>query len=128
MANLLTATLSLTYGDSAIQGAVLAKRPFTFTLAYGEESTKIVSVPAASTDYPISLDSVTAPKFFFMRAVDIDLEVKLVSGGDEVETSLAVASGYILIANPSGQAINSLLVTTPATPTSGGRIEIIAFE
>lgn len=128
MANLLTATLTLQFGDASVQGAVPARRPLTFSLAYTEESQKIVSVPANTTDQPIALDSVASPKFLFARAIDIDLDVKLVSGSDEVATNLAVSSGFILIANPSGQAINSLLVTTPASPSTGGRIEIIAFE
>lgn len=124
----LTATLLLTYGPTVPQGAVPQRLPLTYTLDYTEASEKIVHVAANQAAFAITLDSVTAPKFLFARAVDVDVVVALSDGTDEVETSLSVAQGWLMLSSPAGQSINEIIVTTPATPTTGARIQIIAFE
>jgi len=128
MANNLTATLTLAYGDTATQGNVLSRQNFAFSLAYAEESSKIVHVPASSTDFPVNLDTVGSPKFLFARTLDIDVTLKLSDTVDDVPSALAAASGWLMICNPSGQAVKQLLATTPPSPASGAHIQVIAFE
>ena len=129
MANQLTATLTLSYGDASVQGAVLARRPLTFALAYAEESTKIVHVPANTTDFQVDLDTINAPKFLFARTMDVDVTIKLSdAGANEVPSALSADSGWVMICNPAGQAVKRLLITTPATPAGGAHVEILAFE
>lgn len=124
----ITATLTLTYGDATPPGNTLMKQNFTFAFDYAEESTKTVHVPASSTDFPITLDTVSAPKFLFARTKDTDVTLKLSDSTDTVPTALAAASGWLMLCNPDGQDINRLLVTTGATPAGGAHIEIISFE
>lgn len=124
----LTATLMLNYGPSTPSGAVQQRLPLTYTLDYTEAADKVVHVAPSQTNFPISLDSVAAPKFLFIRAVDIDVQVTLGDGTDTVPTALAVAQGWVMLSNPNGQDINTVLVTTPATPTTGARVQVIAFE
>lgn len=127
----LTASLTLSYGDSAPAGAnIPARQQLSYTLNYSEESSKIVHIPAATTDHPITLDTVAAPKFVFARALDVDVTIKVSDGVVLTPTpsALAAASGWFMIANPNGQTIDTLLVTTPASPTTGARVQVIAFE
>lgn len=125
----LTCTLSFSYGDVPPPATNVPLRTAKIIeIPYTEESVKRVRVPASSTDFPIALDSVGAPKFLFVGAVDIDATVKLSDQTDDVGTALSAGSGFVCITNPSGQPINQLLVTTAATPTTGALIEILAFE
>jgi len=128
MATTLTVATTITFGDSALNGGIPQRVPLSFALTYAEESNKTVLVPAASTDFEITLDSVENPKFLLVRSLDVDCSCKLVSGLTNAPTELAGGGGWIMITNPSGQPINSLLVTTPASPSSGAHIQVIAFE
>ncbi len=125
----LEVSLSIAYGDTLpATNTVPWRKNFTFSLTYTEESIKTVAIPAATTDFPILLDTVTAPKFVFARAVDVDVIIKFVDGADEVPTALAAASGWLMIVNPNGQPMDSFLVTTPASPTTGAHVQVLAFE
>ena len=126
----LTVSATLTYGNTTPDGAVPCREPLTFTLTYTEKSDKIVQLAASVTDSAISLDSVTAPKFVFVQSIETDVTVKLSDGvtADPTPTSVAEGDGWIMIANPNGQAINSILVTTPASPTTGAQVRILAVE
>lgn len=128
MATTITAALTLTFGDASTQGAVQARQPLSFSLTYAEKSEKTVLVPAGSTDFAVALDTIEAPKFLLVRSLDVDVTLKLVNGVDSAPTALAGTGGWIMLCNPSGQPINSLLVTTPAAPTTGAHIDVIAFE
>ena len=124
----LNAELNLSYGDAVPAGDVPWRKKFTFNLVYTEESVKIVQIPASTTDFPVLLDTVAAPKFIFARALDTDVVVKVSDGTDDAPTALAAAGGWMMIANPNGQTIDRLLVTTPASPTTGARVQVLAFE
>jgi hypothetical protein len=126
----LTVSATLTYGDTTPDGAVPSREPLTFSLSYTESSCKTVQIPANTTDFSIELDTVSAPKFLFAKALDTDVTVKLSDGVvvTPTPTSLAAASGWIMLANPNGQAIKELLVTTPVSPASGARVKVLAFE
>lgn len=123
----LTAVLTLTYGDTGT-GNVPQRKTHSYTQEYTEESSKIVAVAASQTDFPILLDSLGDPKFICISGVDEDLTIKLGDGVDTLATAISAASGYLVIANPAGQGIDRLLVTTGATPLTGAHIRITAFE
>lgn len=129
MANL-TVSATLTYGDTTPDGAVPCRTPLTFTLAYTEQSIKTVQIAASTTDFVVTLDTVTAPKFIFVESDTTDVTVKLSDGVvvTPTPTSLSEDGGWIMLSNPNGQAINRLLITTPASPVTGARVKIIAFE
>lgn len=126
----LTVSATLQFGDTTPDGAVPCRIPLTFTLDYTEESVKTVAIAASATDSSIELDSVTAPKFLFVRSLATDVTVKVTDGvtADPTPTSVAEDGGWVMLANPNGQAINQLLVTTPASPATGARVQVIAFE
>jgi len=126
----LTVSVTLTYGDITPDGAVPCREPLTFTLAYTEASIKTVQIAASTVDFPILVDTVGAPKFIYAKSEATDVTVKLSDGVvvTPTPTSLSAEGGWIMIANPNGQAIKSLLVTTPASPASGARVKVIAFE
>lgn len=126
----LTLSGTLTYGDTQPDGAVPCREPLSFTVTYTEASIKTVHLAANLTDSLIELDSVSAPKFLLVKAVETDVTVKLSDGvtADPTPTAVAVAGGWVIVANPNGQAINALLVTTPASPTTGARIRIVSVE
>ncbi len=126
----LTVTATLSYGSTTPDGAVPCREPLSFTLSYDEQSIKTVHIPASTTDFAITLDTVSAPKFVFAKAEATDVTVKLSDGvvATPTPTSLSENGGWIMISNPNGQAINRLLVTTPASPTGGARVKVIAFE
>ncbi len=123
----LTAVLTLTYGDTGA-GNVPLRKTYSYVQEYTEESSKIVAVAAAQTDFPISLDSLGDPKFVCISGVDEDLAIKLGDGSDTLATAISAESGYLVIANPSGQGIDRILVTTEATPLTGAHIRITAFQ
>ena len=126
----LTFTGTLTHGDSTTEGAVPCREPLTFSVDYTEDSIKTVSVAAAASDFSISLDSVAAPKFLLVQSRETDVTVKLTDGvtADPTPTQLTAADGWVMIANTNGQPINALLVTTPASPTTGARVRVLAVE
>lgn len=124
----LNVNMILSYGDTAVQGSVPMRLPLVFTLEYQEETVKTVLIAANQTDVPIDLSTITAPKFLFARTLDVDVTLKLKTGLVELPTQLSVAGGWVMIANANGQTINSLLVTTPVSPSSGARLQIISFE
>lgn len=125
----LTATLTLSYGDSTPVSQNVPKRTtLTFNLTYTEVSIKTVAVPANTVAFPVTLDSVTAPKFLFARALDVDVEIGLSDGADTVPTQLAASDGWLQICTPNGQEINALTITTPVSPVGGAHVEILAFE
>lgn len=126
----LTFSGTLTYGDTTASGSVARREILSLTFTYTETSIKTVVVPASAVDSAIALDSVSAPKYVFVESLETDVTVKLSDGvvATPTPTSLKAASGWVLIANPDGQEINSLLVTTPASPTTGARVRILAFE
>lgn len=128
MAKSLTASMTLTYGENTPSTNVPMRIPLSFTLAYAEQSTKIVHVAAAQTDFAINLDSVGSPKFLMVRTLDVDVDIKLSDTVDDVPSALSATSGWIMIINPDGQDISRILVTTPASPASGAHIEVLAFE
>lgn len=124
-----SATLSIVYGDATPAGSnVPQRRALTFEFAYTEESCKTVAVPASTTDFPVDLDTVSAPKMLLIRSRDVDVTITLVNGADDVPTSLAATNGWVMFCNPNGQPVNALTITTPASPASGARVEILAFE
>lgn len=124
-----TATLTLSYGDSIPAGQNIPNRStLTYTADYTEKSLKTVAVPASTVAFPVTLDTVTAPKLLLARSLDVDVELGLSDGVDTVPTALAAAEGWVLLINPNGQDINALSITTPASPAGGARIEILAFE
>jgi|JI10StandDraft_1071094.scaffolds.fasta_scaffold192974_2 hypothetical protein len=125
----LTATLTLSYGDTLPVGQnVPLRTTLTFNLTYAEKSLKTVAVPASSTAFPVALDSVTRPKFLFVRALDVDVEIGLSDGSDTVPTQLAAADGWLQLCTPNGQDLNEITITTPVSPASGAHVEILAFE
>ena len=130
MTTSLDLTATLTYGDSTTSGAVPCREPLNFTFTYTEIADKTVAIAAGETDFPIALDSVTAPKFLLVQSKATDVTVKLSDGvtADPTPTAVAEASGWIMIANPNGQALNALLVTTPASPTTGALLRVLAVE
>lgn len=128
MAASLNVSVTLSDGDTAVQGGVAARVPLNFVLAYTEKSQKIVHVPPSTVDQAITFDSVGAPKFLFMRSLDIDVTVKYGDGTTTVTSGLAGGGGWMMVANPNGQAINRVLVSTPATPSGGAHVEILACE
>lgn len=126
----LTVTATVQFGDATTEGAVPCRLPLTYTLSYTEKSEKIVAFGASVTDQSVTFDSVSAPKFLLARSLEGDVTLGLSDGvtADPTPTALAVESGWLMIANPSGQVINEILVTTPASPTTGARVEFICFE
>lgn len=126
----LTVSATLTYGDTTPDGAVPCRTPLTFSQAYTEQSIKTVQIAASVTDFSVVLDTVTAPKFLFVQSDTTDVTVKLSDGVvvTPTPTSLSENGGWIMIANPNGQAIKELLITTPASPIGGARVKILAFE
>lgn len=126
----LTATVTLQFGDTTPDGAVPCRVPLSFSLSYTEKSEKVVAFAAGVTDEAVTFDSVSAPKFLFARSLEGDVTIKVSDGvtADPTPSSLAVAGGWLMLANPDGQAINRVLVTTPASPTTGARVEFIVFE
>jgi hypothetical protein len=126
---ILEASVTIAYGDTLpATGTVPWRKTFPFSLTYNEESIKTVAIPASTTDFLLTLDTVTAPKFIFMRAIDVDVTVKYSDGTDEVATALSATSGWLMIVNPNGQPMNRFLVTTPASPTTGAHVQVLAFE
>jgi hypothetical protein len=124
----LTVSATLSYGNTVPDGSVPCRLPLTYTLQYTEASNKIVHVAAGSTDFAVSLDSVSAPKFVFVQSLETDVTVKLSDGVTSVPTALTPSGGWVMLANPNGQPVNELLVTTPASPVGGARISILSFE
>jgi len=126
----LTLSATLTFGDSTTAGAVPKREPLEFTITYTEQSDKTVAIAASTTDFAISLDSVAAPKFLLVQSLATDVTVKLSDGvtADPTPTAVAEGSGWVMIANATGQPINALLVTTPASPTTGARVRVFAVE
>ena len=128
----LTLSATLTYGesDSDTSGAVPCREPLSFTLTYTEVSIKEVQIAASETEHSITLDSVDNPKFLLVESTETSVDVKLDDGvtSDPTPSKLAEGDGWIMIANPNGQAINEILVTTPASPSSGARVRVLAFE
>lgn len=124
----LTVETTISYGQGDAEGDVARRIVDTFTLTYTEKSTKTVRVAASATDELIELDSIGTPKFLLARCLETDIDIKLGDGVTTVISSLKAGEGYVMIANSDGQAIDEISVTTPASPTEGARIEIIAFE
>lgn len=126
----LTVAATLTYGGTTPDGAVPCRMPINFALDYTEQSIKTVQIAASTTDFPITVDTVGSPKFLFARSDTTDVILKLSDGvtADPTPTGLSEDGGFIMLANPNGQAITQLLVTTPASPTGGARVTVIAFE
>jgi len=124
----LTVNATISYGSTVPDGSVPCREPIAFTLNYSESSIKIVQIAASTTDFPVSLDTLGAPKFVFVQSVETDVTVKLSDGVDSVATTLAQSSGWAMLANPNGQPVNQLLITTPASPVTGARVRILAFE
>lgn len=126
----LTTTTVLSFGDTTPEGSVPQRIPLSFSLTYTEQSTKIVHIAASAVDSLITLDSVATPKFLFARSLEGDVTIKISDGvvATPTPSALTSTSGWVMIANPSGQVINRILVTTPASPTTGARIQVIAFE
>lgn len=126
----LTANLIISYGSVLPNGAVPRREPYTFTLDYDEESTKIALVPPGSTDFVISLDTVGAPKFLFVYAELADVLIKLSDGvnPEMTTTSLSADAGWMMFVHPIGQPIRRLLVTTASSPISGAKVRVISFE
>lgn len=127
----LTVSATITFGTTdSTTGAVSSREPLSFELTYTEASIKTVQVAASASDQSVTLDSVTAPKFLFVQSLEGDVSVKLDDGvtTDPTPTAVAAEDGWVMIANANGQEINELLVTTPASPTTGARIKILAFE
>lgn len=126
----LTVAATLTFGPTTPEGAVPCREPLTFTVTYTEKTDKIVQLAASVTDSPITLDSVSAPTFLFVQSLETDVTIKVSDGvtADPTPTSVAEEDGWVMIANPNGQAINTLLITTPASPTTGARVRILAVE
>lgn len=124
----LNVSATISYGSTVPDGAVPCREPLSFSLSYAESSIKIVQIAAGSVDFPVSLDTVSSPKFVFIQSVETDVTVKLSDGNTDVPTSVAQAGGWIMLANPNGQAINALLITAPASPVTGARVKILSFE
>jgi len=126
----LTIDMTITHGDSSAQTSVPCREPRSFSITYTEESVKRVRVPAGATDTVILLDSVNAPKFIFIESIETNVTIKLSDGvaADIAPTAVAEDTGWVMIAHPTGQAIDRLLVTTPASPVEGALIRILAFE
>jgi hypothetical protein len=126
----LTVSATLTFGSTTPTGAVPCREPLDFTITYTEKADKTVAVAANLSDFSITLDSVGAPKFLLVQSIVTDVTVKVSDGvtADPTPTSVVEGSGWIMLANANGQAINELLITTPASPTSGARIRILAVE
>lgn len=128
----LTATLQLSYGEAVPAGVnIPARQTLTFTLPYVQESAKTILVPAASTNFPIDLDTLTAPKFVFAQSLDVDVTITLSDGVVATPTPSALqgGAGWFMVANgaTAGQAINRIFVNTPASPTTGAHIQVLAF-
>ena len=119
---------TLVYGATTPTGAVPIRIPLSYTVEYTEESCKTVRVAAAATDTLVQFDTVTAPKFLLVRSLEGTVTLKLGDGTTTVISGLTEEDGYILIACPAGQDIDRVLVTTPASPSSGALIDIKAFE
>jgi len=126
----LTVTTVISYGSTVPDGSVPCREPLSLTFTFTEQSTKIVQIPAATVDFPVLLDTVGAPKFVFVQALETDVTVKLSDGlvVSPTPTSLAQAGGWIMLSNPTGQQIKQFLVTTPASPTTGARVKFLSFE
>lgn len=124
----LTLEATLIYGDVLPNGSVPLRIPLTYSVTYTEESTQRVHVAAGETAFPVALSSITAPKFLLVRSLEGEVEISLVAGITSVPTACSEGSGYVVIANPNGQVINAITVTTPSSPASGALIEIIAVE
>lgn len=124
-----TASLTMTYGDSVPAGLNIPRRiTVPFTLEYTEDALKTVNVPANTTDFPVALDSVSAPKVLFVRTLNAAVTVSLINGSATVSTTLAAEAGWFLFISQTGQPINELTITTTSTPVGGARVEIMAFE
>jgi hypothetical protein len=126
----LTVEMTITHGDDTVETAVPCREPFSYSITYTEETTKRTRVPAGATDTAVLLDTVGSPKFVFVQSLETDVDVKLSDGVATDIAAIAVAegAGWIMLANPTGQAINRLLVTTPASPVEGALIRILSFE
>lgn len=125
----LTATLTLSYGDTLpVSQNVPNRTTLTFNLTYTEKSLKTVAVPANTVAFPVTLDSVSSPKFLLARSLDVDVEIGISDGVDTVPTALAAADGWFMLSTPNGQDINKITITTPVSPASGAHVEILAFE
>jgi hypothetical protein len=126
----LTFSGTLTYGSTTPEGSVPCREPLSLSIEYSEAAMKTVQIAANSTDFPITLDSVDSPTFLFIEALETDVTVKLSDGVvlSPTPTDVTENGGWVMIATPSGQQINQLLVTTPASPATGARIRILAVE
>lgn len=124
----LNVSATISYGSTVPDGAVPCREPLSFSLNYSESSIKIVQVAAGAVDFAVSLDTVSSPKFVFVQSVETDVTVKLSNGVTNVPTSVAQAGGWVMLANPNGQAVNELLISAPASPVTGARVKILSFE
>lgn len=124
----LTVNATVTYGSTVPDGSVPCREPLLYTLNYTESSIKIVQVAANTTDFLVSLDTVSAPKFVLVQSLETDVTVKLSDGSTNVPTTLAQAGGWVMLSNLNGQPVNELLITTPASPVTGARVKILSFE
>lgn len=126
----LTIAATLTFGDTTPAGAVPCREPLDFTVTYTEKSDKTVAIAAGVTDQSITFDSVTAPKFVFVQSITTDVTVAVDDGvsTSPTPTALKEGDGWLMIANPDGQTINEILVTTPASPTTGAIVRVLAVE
>jgi len=124
----LTVSATLSYGNTVPDGSVPCRLPLSYSLTYTEASNKIVHIAANTVDFPVALDTVSSPKFVFVQSLETDVTVKLSDGVVSVPTALTPTAGWVMLANPNGQPVNSLLITTPASPVGGARVNIISFE
>jgi hypothetical protein len=126
----LTVSTVVTFGSTTPDGSVPTREPYTYSLTYTQESVKILQFAAAATDVAVALDTVTAPKFLLIQALDTDVTIKLSDGvvATPTPTALAAASGWLMLSNPNGQPIKQFLVTTPASPVTGARVKFIALS
>lgn len=125
----LTVSATLTYGETTPDGAVPRREPLTFSMTYSEQSIKTVQIAPSTPDFLVSVDTVNSPKFVFVRSEATDVTAKLFDG---VTTSAAISvsenGGWIMLANPDGQEITGVKITTPGSPASGARVTVMAFE
>ena len=126
----LTVASTLTFGDTTPEGAVPCREPLNFTVTYTEKSDKTVAVDAGVSDQSITFDSVTAPKFVLVQSITTDVTITVADGvsADPTPTALKEGDGWLMIANVDGQTINEILVTTPASPTTGAVVRVLAVE
>jgi len=126
----LTVSTVVTYGSTTPDGSVPTREPYTYSITYSQESVKTLQFAASATDVAVALDTITAPKFLLIQALDTDVTIKLSDGVvvTPTPTALSATQGWLLISNPNGQPIKQFLVTTPASPVTGARVKFLAFS